>query len=982
MKRVLLFLLVLLLSVFSMQIARAGTTYTWAGGSSGSWTTSANWSPSSGYPGSSGTTDIAIVNTSNATITLSSTITIGQLKTTNYGVSGITISVNSGITLNIGSGVSTSQPSSAAVSFTFSGSGAFAISGTVSAGYNSSFAISSGTTVYFNSNAVMDESTSNPHGNLTNAGTLNIMQGCTFKFGDFSSLTNSGVMRSYNSTFNFSGSGTPANLMTNTGTYTDHGSTFTISGQNSAFQNSGSSSLAYLHGTKINFTSTNNNMSLINAGMVIADSSASFTLGTYNCPLTNTGTFYAGGSNNPCTINLTGQGSNINNSGTFYVGSTSGITISGYQAYLNNASAGFFIFQSDSYGSGYLGAVPSTSVGMITGSYQVQRYITGGSSSYRGYRMFSSPVYASTVSSNKVYSLNYVQGSALVTGSGGTTGGFDKTGNPSLYLYRENIAYSNATFISGNFRGIANIASAPSYTMDTDGGPYNIPVGNGFLFWFRGDRTTNLANKYTPGTVAESVTMTATGSLNQGSYTVHDWYTPSSSNLGYTTTSGNTSVRGDNLVGNPYPSSIDWETFQTTTSTSGIYGVNVGNTIYVLNPLNQNYGAYIKGGGGVGTNNATNVIASGQGFFVVATGTGAQLIFNETAKSTAQNTGLQLFMDTHTGNMASNSFIKLKMSMDTVNTDELLVRFDNNASAIYSGAYDSEYKTGFGKVSLSSLSADSVSLAINTVPYPKTSEAIKLSVSAKKDGIYQLNLAQVNQVPQLYDIWLKDNYTKDSVDLRPNPVYRFNIYTADPASYGSGRFILIIRQNPAYAYQLINFNAAKVQGESQVQVSWQTMNEGNYTNFTVERSTDSAKTFNIIGSMAATGAGSYSLTDKFPVMGANLYRLKQQDINGDITYSAVVKVMYPNPAGIAAGNLSVYPNPAAGTLNLSINTPGDNGRYYISIVNSLGLTVKQATVSQPSWQGTVNDLPPGTYTVRVLDNKNNTELGSSRFVKL
>lgn len=981
MKRPLLLLLIIFLSAFC-RTAYAGTTYTWTGlGLDGKWTTAANWSPSTGYPGQSGTTDIAVVNISLTTITLNTSLTVSQLKSTLYGINAINIQFSGSAVLTITNGISTAQPVLASTGITFSGSGTANIGGTSQLGYQSSMAISSGATVNFTSGSTF--SFPNNHSNLTNAGNLNFQSGSTLTLQDFSQLTNTGVLTSTKAAITLSGSGTPANIIDNQGTYTDHGSTITISGQNSAFKNSTSSSLAYLHGTTMNFTSSNTNMSLTNAGSLIADSSATINLGSYNCPITNTGNFYAGISNSSCVINLTAQGSNINNTGTFYVGSTSGITISGYQAAITTGSTAFFIFQSDMHGSAYLGSVPSSSVGLITGTYYVERYITGGSSSYRSYRLFSSPVYAGTVSGNKVYSLNYVKNSALVTGSGGTTGGFDKAGNPSLYLYRENIAFSNATFISGNFRGVANIASAPSYTLDTDGGPYNIPVGDGFLFFFRGDRTSNLANKYTPGTLAESVTMTATGSLNQGSYTVHDWYTPSSSNLGYTTTSGNTAIRGDNLVGNPYPSSIDWETFQTTTSTTGIYGVNVGNTIYVLNPLNQNYGAYIKGNGGVGTNNATNVIASGQGFFVVATSSSAQLIFNESAKTTAQNTGLKLFMGSPAGNIVSNSFLRLQLAKDSINTDETLVRFDNNSTPSYSGDYDAEYKPGFGKVSLSSLSGDNVALAINAIPLPKASESMKLSVSAKTDGIYQLSLTQINQLPRLFDVWLIDGYQKDSLDLRQNHTYSFNIYTTDSASYGSGRFRLVIRQNPEYAYHLLDFTAAKVQDATQTLITWKTVNEENYTNFTVERSTDSGKTFGVIASIPSGGTGNYSFTDKDPLNGQNLYRLEQEDVNGNITYSDIVPVLFTDKATSIAGRLSVYPNPATSTLNIAIPSKSNlPGSYRIMITNTTGLTVWQGTSSQSSWQGSIGYLPAGTYMVTVQNSKDDTIIGHSQFIKL
>ena len=61
------------------------------------------------------------------------------------------------------------------------------------------------------------------------------------------------------------------------------------------------------------------------------------------------------------------------------------------------------------------------------------------------------------------------------------------------------------------------------------GGPFNIPVGNGYLFSSRGDKTT--ANPYTSTTVPIASTLTAAGTLNQGTITVRDWFSPSVSNF-------------------------------------------------------------------------------------------------------------------------------------------------------------------------------------------------------------------------------------------------------------------------------------------------------------------------------------------------------------------------------------------------------------------------------------------------------------------
>ncbi|MDB5024838.1 MAG: type sorting protein, partial [Mucilaginibacter sp.] len=47
-----------------------------------------------------------------------------------------------------------------------------------------------------------------------------------------------------------------------------------------------------------------------------------------------------------------------------------------------------------------------------------------------------------------------------------------------------------------------------------------------------------------------------------------------------------------------------------------------------------------------------------------------------------------------------------------------------------------------------------------------------------------------------------------------------------------------------------------------------------------------------------------------------------------------------------------------------------------------GLIVKQATSAQLNWQANVADLLPGTYLVKVLDKKDKSLLGQTKFVKL
>ncbi|MDB5016384.1 MAG: Cadherin-like beta sandwich domain protein [Mucilaginibacter sp.] len=815
----------------------------------------------------------------------------------------------------------------------------------------------------------------------------------------------SGAITASRLTINGPGTLTINGSLTNINTLTVNSGTIAL-GANAYISNPYSGNICNFSGATINMDITSYISNAYGATFTInGGSSVNFLNGASSQPsagfynIQNSGTFYAGTSASACTINLSTGYASVSNVGFFYLGSTSIINLTDVTANLDNS--GTFTLQSDVNGSASIGTLSDVAniYPQCFGTYNVERYI----SAIRGYRELSSPVDTATVNSINVYSIHYLKKSCWLTGTTGTTGGFDKSGNPTLYLYREDRLPSNASFISGNFRGIYTINNSPSddYTMDLDGGPFNIPVGNGYLLYFRGDKNqATLTAATTAGAPATSATLTATGTLNQGQITVHDWYTPASSNLGETTASRSIYIEGFNLVGNPYASSIDWDKYNTGTPGTGIYASGIGPFLYVLMP-NGNYNVYQAGQGGTSVGNIanSNVIPSGQGFFVQATGPNPTLTFNESAKTTAQAVGPNLFMGTPP-QAAVNQYLHLMFQKDSVNAGGILISFKSNANAAYVRGEDAPYKVGYGSASLSSMSSDRIPLAINTMPLPKTTaQVIPLNVSASVTGIYQINLTAIKSIPDLYDVWLMDTYKKDSLDIKHNPTYSFNINKSDASSYGSKRFTLVIRQNPALGVHLLNFAATKATVGAQI--VWKTENEENYTNFTVERSTDGGVTYDVLDGLVSSAQGTYSFVDTAPLNNkANLYVLKLVDLNGTVTYSHVVTLMYGNLTNTIAGNIKVYPNPSNGVINLSVTSanslttfhPGTTSipvtqntssiSYAIKIIDITGSVIKTATSTSANWQADVTSLTPGTYIIQVLNNSDKSLVGKSTFIKL
>ncbi|MDF2431403.1 MAG: trimeric autotransporter adhesin, partial [Mucilaginibacter sp.] len=219
-------------------------------------------------------------------------------------------------------------------------------------------------------------------------------------------------------------------------------------------------------------------------------------------------------------------------------------------------TGGILTLNSASTGSATVAAIPSNS--SITGNVNVQRYISGGSNSYRGYRFLSSAIYTVKSGSNYYYDLSYLPNFAPVTGSL-ASGGVTKTGNPTIYLYRDDEAFTNKTFNTGNFRGVNKINNNPLYQVGVDyDGTFALHAGTGFLFFYRGNLT-NISTKYLSTTVAEANVFVSTGVLNQQAVTVTNWVTGLTT-LQFSAVPGNTGYSGYNLVGNPYASSIDWNT--------------------------------------------------------------------------------------------------------------------------------------------------------------------------------------------------------------------------------------------------------------------------------------------------------------------------------------------------------------------------------------------------------------------------------------
>ncbi len=151
-------------------------------------------------------------------------------------------------------------------------------------------------------------------------------------------------------------------------------------------------------------------------------------------------------------------------------------------------------------------------------------------------------------------------------------------------------------------------------------------------------------------------------------------------------------------------------------------------------------------------------------------------------------------------------------------------------------------------------------------------------------------------------------------------------------------------------------------------LSWATTDEVDNDRFEIQRSTDGTN-FSTIGSVAGKGTNSglteYYFDDENPVKGVNYYRLRQVDINGKFTLSAVITVTISTKGFV----LEHYPNPVHDLLTLRVEG-NVFGNIRVLITDIQGRAVSQKTIRKDGalLQNSieVRQLQSGVYQLELL----------------
>ena len=221
------------------------------------------------------------------------------------------------------------------------------------------------------------------------------------------------------------------------------------------------------------------------------------------------------------------------------------------------------------------------------------------------------------------------------------------------------------------------------------------------------------------------------------------------------------------------------------------------------------------------------------------------------------------------------------------------------------------------------------------------------------------------------------NYTGTSVSIIPNVIWNSNNNWWEISFSVSGfSGFYLSSANSALPLTLLNFNGKEK--KNSVVLQWQTSGEENTRQFIVQA--NNRGEFSNIGTLPAQskkGINDYTFVDRNAISGNNFYRLKMMDIDGQYTYSNVIKVKYGEKNVI----FNIYPNPVTSTLYLKINSDQIKNTM-LSITDALGKIVLQKTITlnigTSSSSLNVEKLPAGVYYLNVMVNG---KLAKSSFVK-
>ena len=712
--------------------------------------------------------------------------------------------------------------------------------------------------------------------------------------------------------------------------------------------------------TTVSIPTTSNNPNIsssANCNNITIDNGATLTISgsnslTVSGNWTNNGSFVANTSTLSITDNCNTTVSFNNSSETTFhnltINSSNNVNVSGSSINLQGTltlTNGVFntnnslTLLSNASGTANIAAITG---GSISGSITMERYIDAGQTNWR---FFTSPVLNSTLED---WNDDFETSGFLGTDAPDWPSATNRW--PSMYFYYESVAGA----ADNGYEAATNTSNL-------------IGLGRGVSVWC-GDTITG----------TQPFVIDVSGTPNTGS-----------TNTILSFSNGTNLDDGWNLVGNPYPSAIDWDS-------PNINKVAMNNATYIWDPDAQQYATYING---MGTNGGSSIIPSSQAFFVQATSNLGQIQYSESCKTNSAGAFLK-----------SSSNIP-SLLIDVTNNsggDQSIINLNNTATAQFDHNFDA-HKIDSKNANYPSISSISNGLeyAINQTPTSTTTIPIKLTTGAS--GIHQLkftlsgNILNKNCVT-LVDIFTNTSYnllTTNSItlfisDTTTIPRFILNlgpetiIQKNNPNCYNGNDGSLNFSQSDKSLFNIhwLNTNYDTILTENAVSSSLLTnLNQGIYYTYTNTNhclniadtlelnSSDSILVIssidNNIGNITlqvsggtppynfiwSNGSNNQNQTNLLP----GIYNLTITDINNCIKNVIYTINTSTGISSVSGSKVKIFPNPTKGFVNLQMDKKG----YKIELYNNLGQNIFTEITSDKLFTLNSNLFANGIYMVKI-----------------
>lgn len=589
------------------------------------------------------------------------------------------------------------------------------------------------------------------------------------------------------------------------------------------------------------------------------------------------------------------------------------------------ASGGYLTLLSSASKTATVAEIPVNTSGValanISGNVTVERFIPA----HRAWRLLTIPVINSNLTIN----------GAWQEGAVNTSVGINNNPNPGYGTHITGIA-SGTDWAIGYDAGPQNNFSLkihdPSRPFTTTPDGYvgiqhlypgqgtNSPIDlrQGYMLFVRGDRSTNLSL----GTAAPltNTILRAKGVLKTG-------------------TKQFTAVDGFNLIGNPYPASIDMRKILKSGGVSEFFYLydsrlsSLGAFQTFKYDLTSNSYEPFPGGGSYaapyGNASLANLIQSGQAFFVQSVGAGG-VIVKENAKQLITNS--MIFSPV----IQSHQLRTNLYTVDTTNNllDATLTQFSDDGNNAVDGK-DAMKIPAISSGTWLGMLRDGKNLVIERRQSINANDTIFYNLMSASKRKYRFEFIADNLAENIESGFLEDFYLKKttSVILNGSTTIDFSV-NEDPASLAPDRFRLVFKAKPGLSLPLTVKNINAYQHDNNIVVEWITQNEKGIKSYDVETSFDGKK-FEKAGMVSSKGnspIANYEWLDFNTLEGVHYYRISYINDNGEVSYSKVVEVKVNG----VKSEIVVYPNPV---VNARINIKFTNqpkGNYIINLIDNLG----------------------------------------------